>query len=99
MTVTIKHPYNFFIYFPSCIFRRSPKLSFTDWSLYLDEIAATKKLEGGKMKEKLAACGAPGTTGATVGAGGRPAGDVGGGNFGDRETRQGRFVKSRSYPC
>ena len=49
--------------------RRSPKLSFTDWTLYLDEIAATKKLEGGKMKEKLAACGAPGTTGATVGQG------------------------------
>merc|ERR1711955_13937 len=44
---------------------KNPKLSFTDWTKYLDEIAAAKKLDVNDVKGKLVACGAPGTTGAT----------------------------------
>ena len=46
--------------------RRSPKLSFPEWSKYLEEIATAKKLDVNEIKGKLAECGAPGTTGATV---------------------------------
>ena len=46
--------------------RRSPKLSFTEWTKYVDEIATAKKLDANEIKGKLAECGAPGTTGATV---------------------------------
>ena len=47
-------------------FRNSPKLSFTDWNKYLDEIAKTKGMEVDALKEKLVTSGAPGFTGATV---------------------------------
>ena len=48
------------------IFRNSPKLSFTDWNKYLDEIAKNKKVDGNALKGKLVECGRPGFTGATV---------------------------------
>jgi len=44
---------------------KNPKLSFIDWTKYLDEIAGAKKLDVKDIKGKLVACGAPGTTGAT----------------------------------
>ena len=47
-------------------FRRSPKLSFPEWTRYLDEIATAKKLDVNEIKVKLVECGTPGTTGATV---------------------------------
>jgi len=47
------------------ISKRSPKLSFVDWSKYLDEIALTKKKDVNEMMTKLIDCGTPGTTGAT----------------------------------
>ena len=47
-------------------FRNSPKLSFTDWNKYLDEIAKNKKVDGNALKGKLVECGRPGFTGATV---------------------------------
>ena len=46
--------------------RRSPKLSFPEWSKYLEEIATAKKLDVNEIKVKLVECGTPGTTGATV---------------------------------
>merc|ERR1712211_163900 len=45
--------------------RRSPKLSFPEWTRYLDEIATAKKLDVNEIKVKLVECGTPGTTGAT----------------------------------
>merc|ERR1719500_459023 len=47
------------------ISKRSPKLSFTEWTKYVDEITTSKKLDANEIKGKLAECGAPGTTGAT----------------------------------
>ena len=47
-------------------FRNSPKLSFTDWNKYLDEIAKNKKVDANALKGKLVECGKPGFTGATV---------------------------------
>jgi len=47
------------------ISKRSPKLSFVDWNKYLDEIAASKKLNVNEVKGKLVECGSPGTSGAT----------------------------------
>ena len=51
---------------PYKICRNSPKLSFTDWNKYLDEIANYKKQDGNALKAKLVECGKPGFTGATV---------------------------------
>jgi len=47
------------------ISKNSPKLSFTDWNKYLDEIAKNKKVDGNALKGKLVECGRPGFTGAT----------------------------------
>lgn len=47
------------------ISKKSPKLSFSDWNKYLDEIATSKKLDGNSLKGKLVECGKPGFTGAT----------------------------------
>merc|ERR1719192_183424 len=47
------------------ISKRSPKLSFPEWTRYLDEIATAKKLDVNEIKVKLVECGTPGTTGAT----------------------------------
>lgn len=47
------------------ISKNSPKLSFTDWNKYLDEIANYKKQDGNALKAKLVECGKPGFTGAT----------------------------------
>jgi len=47
------------------ISKKSPKLSFVDWSKYLDEIAVTKKKNVSEIMTKLVDCGTPGTTGAT----------------------------------
>jgi len=47
------------------ISKNSPKLSFTDWNKYLDEIAKSKSMEVDTLKEKLVTSGAPGFTGAT----------------------------------
>merc|ERR1711997_533578 len=46
------------------ISKNSPKLSFTDWNKYLDEIANYKKQDGNALKAKLVECGKPGFTGA-----------------------------------
>merc|ERR1719225_2042490 len=47
------------------ISKNSPKLSFTDWNKYLDEIANNKKVDANALKGKLVECGKPGFTGAT----------------------------------
>jgi len=47
------------------ISKNSPKLSFTDWNKYLDEIAKNKKVDANALKGKLVECGKPGFTGAT----------------------------------
>ena len=48
------------------VHRNSPKLTFTDWNKYLDEIAKSKKQDANALKGKLVDCGKPGFTGATV---------------------------------
>lgn len=47
------------------ISKKSPKLTFTDWNKYLDEIATSKKQDSNALKGKLVECGKPGFTGAT----------------------------------
>merc|ERR1711894_37787 len=47
------------------ISKNSPKLSFSDWNKYLDEIAKNKKVDTNALKGKLVECGKPGFTGAT----------------------------------
>jgi len=47
------------------ISKNSPKLTFTDWNKYLDEIAKSKKQDANALKGKLVDCGKPGFTGAT----------------------------------
>jgi len=47
------------------ISKNSPKLSFSDWNKYLDEIAKSKKVDSNALKGKLVECGKPGFTGAT----------------------------------
>lgn len=48
------------------ISKNSPKLSFTDWNKYLDEIAKTKSIDVNEIKSSLVECGKPGFTGATT---------------------------------
>jgi len=47
------------------ISKNSPKISFTDWNKYLDEIAKTKSQDSNELRGKLIECGKPGFTGAT----------------------------------
>lgn len=48
------------------ISKNGPKLTFSEWNKYLDEIVSTKKLDQGELTTKLAECGKPGLSGATV---------------------------------
>jgi len=48
------------------ISKNSPKLTFTDWNKYLDEIAKNKNQDANELKSKLVDCGKPGFTGATA---------------------------------
>merc|ERR1711894_211807 len=48
------------------ISKNAPKLSFSDWNKYLDEIANSKKQDKNELKSKLIECGRPGFTGATA---------------------------------
>lgn len=47
------------------ISKNSPKLTFSDWNKYLDEITNNKNLDANSIKAKLVECGKPGFTGAT----------------------------------
>lgn len=47
------------------ISKNGPKLSFTDWNKYLDEIAKNKKIDGNELRSKLIECGKPGVAGTT----------------------------------
>lgn len=47
------------------ISKNSPRLTFSDWNKYLDEIAKNKKTDANVLKGKLVECGKPGFTGAT----------------------------------
>ncbi len=46
--------------------RNQPKLSFTDWVKYLDEISKTKSVGAEEIKGKLAECGKPGLSAGTT---------------------------------
>ena len=48
------------------MFRNAPKLSFSDWNKYLDEISKTKSIEGNEIRNELINCGKPGFSRATV---------------------------------
>ncbi len=48
------------------ISKNSPKLSFSDWNKYLDEIAKTKNLDGNQIRGQLLECGKPGFSRTTV---------------------------------
>ena len=48
------------------MFRNAPKLSFSDWNKYLDEISKTKSIEGNQIRNELINCGKPGFSRATV---------------------------------
>jgi len=48
------------------ISKNSPKLSFSDWNKYLDEIAKTKSLDSNEIKGQLAGCGKPGFAAGTT---------------------------------
>lgn len=47
---------------------KSMKLSFLDYSKFLEDLAKTKKVELDEIKSKMANCGAPGIHNATVGS-------------------------------
>ncbi len=46
--------------------KNAPKLSFVEWTKYLDEIAKNKSMEVAEVRGKLVGCGAPGLSGTTV---------------------------------
>jgi len=47
------------------ISKNAPKLSFSDWNKYLDEISKTKSIEGNEIRNELINCGKPGFSRAT----------------------------------
>jgi len=47
------------------ISKNAPKLSFSDWNKYLDEISKTKSIEGNQIRNELINCGKPGFSRAT----------------------------------
>ena len=47
-------------------FRNSPKLSFTDWNKYLDEVSKSKSMDANDIRGQLIDCGKPGFSRTTV---------------------------------